>query len=452
MKETKTNKSKFNNSGFHDDESESSLNDTKRKTNGISHFLIKSHLTDSFNNITKNNSNSFNISKKETDSNIDKIKIENNDNNNDNDNNVISTKSFKSKSSINAEEEEEDKLKPKEMNELKTNLLIQEDDSIFFNFKDKLSKLSNTDDILRDTIKISMKRSNRFNNSRLGRTFIYEDIGKNSHSILKSQKFGISKTNHIITYFLNLYIFSEFINYTHIEKDTRFKVYFIPKNNSQEKFILNNSIENILSHLNIQSKNTEQFTSFINGLNDLLSDKEYNDIKKSNKKYSICLYIVLIILLLLISGISFAFYYFYQFIFEQEDLIKYSIIISSGVLALILIIILIFQIKKICQKSLYISYKKLNYMLMNYNRFNDYIEEWNKTFFENNKIRASVPISLNYIMFNLDPYQDIEIKHLDMKWFIESVYKDRKTIANDKEFIKYFIKVRSTLVDSNTIS
>ena len=334
---------------------------------------------------------------------------------------------------------------------MKTNLLIQEDDSIFFNFKDKLSKLSNADDILRDTIKLSMKRNSRFNTSRLARTFIYEDIGKNSHSILKSQKFGIAKTNHIITYFLNLYIFSEFINFTNIEKDSRFKVYFIPKDNSKEKFILNNNIENILTHINIQIKDSEQFTSFINGLNNLLNDKEYNDIKKSNKKYSICLYIVLFILLLLISGISFAFYYFYQFIFEQEDLIKYSIIASSGVIALILVIILIFHIKKLCRKNLYINYKKLNYMLMNYNRFNDYIEEWNKTFFENKKIRASVPISVNYIMFNLDPYQDIEIKHLDMKWFIQSVYKDRKTIANDKEFIKYFIKVRSTLVESNTI-
>ena len=338
-----------------------------------------------------------------------------------------------------------------DIHSIKNKELIQEDDSIFFNFKDKLSKLSSADDILRDTIKISMKRNNRFNTSRLARTFIYEDIGKNSHSILKSQKFGIAKTNHIITYFLNLYIFSEFINFTNVEKDSRFKVYFIPKNNSQEKFILNNNIENILSHLNIQSKDSELFTSFINGLNNRLNDKEYNDIKKSNKKYSICLYIVLFFLLLLISGISFTFYYFLEFIFEQEDLIKYSIIASSGVVALILVIILIFHIKKLCRKNLYKNYKKLNYMLMNYSRFNEYIEEWNKTFFENNKIRASVPISVNYIMFNLDPYQDIEIKHLDMKWFIQSIYKDKKTIANDKEFIKYFIKVRSTLVESNTI-
>ena len=88
-------------------------------------------------------------------------------------------------------------------------------------------------------------------------------------------------------------------------------------------------------------------------------------------------------------------------------------------------------------------------MLINYTRFNDYIEEWNKNFFEKNKIRVYIPISLNYIMFNLDPYQDIEIKHLDMKWFIEKVYKDKKSMTNDKEFIKYFIKVRSTLVDGN---
>ena len=78
MKETTTQKSNFNNSGFDDDESVSSLNDTKRKTNGISNFLIKSHLTDSFNNMTKNNSNSFNVSKKESEPNIDKLKIEEN--------------------------------------------------------------------------------------------------------------------------------------------------------------------------------------------------------------------------------------------------------------------------------------------------------------------------------------------------------------------------------------
>ena len=90
-------------------------------------------------------------------------------------------------------------------------------------------------------------------------------------------------------------------------------------------------------------------------------------------------------------------------------------------------------------------------MLINYTRFNDYIEEWNKNFFEKNKIRVSIPISLKYLMFNLDPFQDIEIKHLDMKWFIDKAYKDKKKMANDKEFIKYYIKVRSTLVDGNNI-
>ena len=55
-------------------------------------------------------------------------------------------------------------------------------------------------------------------------------------------------------------------------------------------------------------------------------------------------------------------------------------------------------------------------------------------------------------MFNLDPFQDIEIKHLDMKWFIDKAYKDKKSMINDKEFIKFYIKVRTTLADGNAIS
>ena len=90
-------------------------------------------------------------------------------------------------------------------------------------------------------------------------------------------------------------------------------------------------------------------------------------------------------------------------------------------------------------------------MLINYSRFNEYIEEWNKNFFENLKIRVTIPISLKYLMFNLDPFQDIEIKHLDMKWFIDKAYKGNKSMINDKEFIKFYIKVRSTLADGNTI-
>ena len=64
-------------------------------------------------------------------------------------------------------------------------------------------------------------------------------------------------------------------------------------------------------------------------------------------------------------------------------------------------------------KILFIFYD-LRYLLINYNKINDHIEAWNQNLFENYRIRVSVPISINYIMFNLNPYQNIEIKHHDI--------------------------------------
>jgi hypothetical protein len=330
-------------------------------------------------------------------------------------------------------------------NELSTNLLQTGDDNILFNFKNKLSKISSTDEIFRDTIKISMNRLNKFNKSKLARVFTYEESGKNKHYSLKSKKFGISKNKNVITYILNLYIFSEFINFTALEKDTRFKIYFIPI--SDNLFTCN--VVYVLNKLKINNDKSDQFIAFINGINELLKDKEYQDIQKNNKKFKINLFAIATFIFILICGIIFSFYYFLSFILAQENLTKYIIISSSGIIVLLLIILLFFKIVKLCKSNLYAEYNNLNYMLINYSRFSDYIEDWNKNFFENLKIRVNIPISMKYLMFNVDPFQDIEIKHLDMKWFIEKVYKDKKSMTNDKEFIKYFIKVRSTLVDGN---
>ena len=443
----------FNNSGFND-ESIYSEEDNKRKRN-ISNFLIKSQ--DSSNNNKYNDSHSINDNIKS------KIKVSNIidfDNTNNNENNNIISNTFKdTKNSINSEDEENLKIKNiiidnNTQNELSTNLMIPSDDNLMFSFKNKLSKVSSTDEIFRDTIKLSMNRTHKFNTSKLARIFTYEENGKNDNYILKSKKFGMTKNNNIITYILNLYIFSEFTNFNKIEKDPRVNLFFLPK--SKNRFIPN--VENLLNKLKIKNEKSDQFIAFINGLNELLNDKEYNEIQKKNKKYTICLYISIIFSFLLISGIIFYFLAFFNvfyleffnsFIHAQGDRIKNTITIFVGIIATILIILLIILLIKLRKKDLYIIYNNLNYMLINYTRYNDYIEEWNKNFFEEIKIRISIPISLNYIMFNLDPYQDIEIKHLDMKWLIEKVYKGKKSIANDKEFIKYFIKVRTTLVESN---
>ena len=443
----------FNNSGFNDDSLYSE--EMKPKNHRMSNFLIKSQNTDSLNNILNNNtSNSINETKKAKSSkNVDIYS----DNDNYNNNIITSSTAENVKSSINSENEDNIQIiqiKNKDIininsnsNELSTNLLQTGDDNILFNFKNKLSKISSTDEIFRDTIKISMNRLNKFNKSKLARVFTYEESGKNKHYSLKSKKFGISKNKNVITYILNLYIFSEFINFTALEKDTRFKIYFIPI--SDNLFTCN--VVYVLNKLKINNDKSDQFIAFINGINELLKDKEYQDIQKNNKKFKINLFAIATFIFILICGIIFSFYYFLSFILAQENLTKYLIISSSGIIVLLLIILLFFKIVKLCKSNLYAEYNNLNYMLINYSRFSDYIEDWNKNFFENLKIRVNIPISMKYLMFNVDPFQDIEIKHLDMKWFIDKAYQDKKSMINDKEFIKFYIKVRSTLADGNTV-
>ena len=54
-------------------------------------------------------------------------------------------------------------------------------------------------------------------------------------------------------------------------------------------------------------------------------------------------------------------------------------------------------------------------MFSNYNQFVKYVEGWNSSMFESCRIRVTIPVSLNYILFNMDPYQEIEIKDNKIK-------------------------------------
>ena len=105
-----------------------------------------------------------------------------------------------------------------------------------------------------------MGRLIRFNKSKLSREFTYEENGASNHYCLKSKKFGMAKNKNLVTYILNLYIFSEFINLHVLEKDNRFKFHFIPI--SGKKFLPNT--QNFLNTLKIESSRTEQFINFIN--------------------------------------------------------------------------------------------------------------------------------------------------------------------------------------------
>ena len=88
----------------------------------------------------------------------------------------------------------------------------------------------------------------------------------------------------------------------------------------------------------------------------------------------------------------------------------------------------------------------MKFLLKNYSRISEHIEEWNKNLFENYKIIVSAPISLNYLMFNLNPYQNIDIKHLDMDWLKKKYYKNQKDLFRNQKERKLFNMIKKNMI------
>lgn len=331
----------------------------------------------------------------------------------------------------------------------KTDSLLQNFEIISPSNKNTGKNIS-LEDIFSNQYNIPTNRPSKYSSSRLSHQFIYESNSKTTSYKIDSKKFGISQNNQIITYLINLYIFSEFANVEEIERDQRIKVVFIKQNKIEKRFSIEN-INSILNNLEIPNDKINDFENFIKGMNDILSENEYLNIhKKQIKKLIINIVLIIIMSLLIIfvgtcMGIIIA------------DMEKYSynklLLILGGIILLSFIFGLIYKIIDAKNSKLLFLYYKLRYLLINYNKFCEYVETWNKNLFENYKIRAIIPVSLNYIMFNLNPYQNVEIKHLDMNWMKQIFYKSKKNILKSDKDLQMFNSVKNNLlIDSRNNS
>ena len=156
------------------------------------------------------------------------------------------------------------------------------------------------EDIFSNQYNIPTNRPSKYSSSRLSHQFIYESNSKTTSYKIDSKKFGISQNNQIITYLINLYIFSEFANVEEIERDQRIKVVFIKQNKIEKRFSIEN-INSILNNLEIPNDKANDFENFIKGMNDILSENEYLNIhKKQIKKLIINIVLIIIMSLLII--------------------------------------------------------------------------------------------------------------------------------------------------------
>ena len=336
------------------------------------------------------------------------------------------------------------------------NNTIYEDDSLnnisfsYNNFSSKISCLIHlSDNNFENDEDNEIKHT--FRKSRIWRNFLYQsnDNENTEDSYLSNKKFGMRKNNEIITYLINLYIFSEFNNLECIKNDERLKVYFIPKNKEQNFFTYNK--EEVIQNLKISSENIENFELFLNGINDFFKEQDFLIVDNFNKKYK-CrknTNIFLLTLLLITLLTSFIFIILKNDIFVGKiQFIRYLVLFTLLILIGLNIFYDVKQIKKRNTVFLHLVYNYLYYMLNNHKKISIYVEEWNKNFFKELKIRVNVPISLNYILFNLNPYQQIEIKDLDMQMFTDK-YFEKDVSQMDKKVLDEFYKIRNSLVSNH---
>ena len=332
-------------------------------------------------------------------------------------------------------------------NSLQSDFEIIHSDDIFSNRK----KSTNYTDVIYEDLflnkyEIPMNRPSKFSISRMAHQFTYESNSKISSYKIESKKFGLSKTSEVITYLLSLFTFSEFFNLEEIQKDKRFKLFFIKKNKNQKKFIIDDATtNNILNNLEMPSNESHDFQMFIEGINQFLNQKGYINIQEKNKKKLISVYLMIALISLLILG-DFGEMYFTVNIYDNE--MSKILLVLEGILLFIFMCSLIIRIIDAKNLQLLFLYYDLRYFLVNYEPIYEYIEEWNRNLFENYKINISVPISLNYIMFNLNPYQNIEIKHLNMNSMKKQFYKSQKELFKSENEFRLFNLIQQNLLQN----
>lgn len=295
------------------------------------------------------------------------------------------------------------------------------------------------EDVFSNNYKIPLNRPHKFSVSKMGHQFIFESNSKVYTYKIEKKKFALSRNSQITTYLLSLFVFSEFLNLNELEKDNRFKVYFLKRNPQQKKFIVDDG-NLVLNSLDIPLDRANDFKSFIKGINRFLNEQEFLIIQLKNKKKLIWVYLIMTLFILGILAMGAVFYLSYKNV--HPALIGIEVAIT-----IFFIIGLIMEIIDAYNLKILFIYNDLRYLILKYNKIYEFVEGWNTSLFENYKIRATVPISLNYIMFNLNPYQDIEIKHLNMDEIKKRFYKTPGEVFKTPGELNFFNSIKQALTN-----
>lgn len=254
----------------------------------------------------------------------------------------------------------------------------------------------------------------KYNNSKISRSITYETISVNDGQRIGISKkhFEINKSSIVTTFKINDVLYSQFTNPKEIQNDRRVRVFILERNLNDDKFIYD--INDILSVLSMGNDNEKNVNDFLTGINHFFDDNDYPKIKSKN--YWNKLFILVSIIIFILIVICIISYITYTIIVSTFTTMT---ILSSSSVVVLFILLSLYQINLLRNFHIYSMFNIIYYMMLNYDAHMKYIESWNRSIFFSNRIKVSIPITIGYILFNLDPYQDIQIKHNDNNIMID---------------------------------
>lgn len=170
---------------------------------------------------------------------------------------------------------------------------------------------------------------------------------------------------------------------------------YIKFNKALSKFDVSPHNINLILGSDASSEDKKQFTKFLKDFNNYFLESDYINILKKNKQSKILkigtfAFLVCSFISIMIFGI-----------------IKFkSLTLLSGILFFFIAILLLFGcfflFRKIQQHKYVEEYSIFTYNGKNNYRMKKYVDEWNNSFFIPKGIKVTIPLHLDYIMFNYE--------------------------------------------------
>lgn len=233
--------------------------------------------------------------------------------------------------------------------------------------------------------------------------------------------FGIIKCDTITTYFLGMVSCSQFTHPDAIRNDNKVNVSFLYRGEREtdtSKLAYSTEVFKIPQDFKLPKIEKNKMRQFISALNEFFCNLEYIDNIRSltfNKRLLYLFTFLCIILLgicLYLLGVDAV-----KAINKELTYTTRKIIKTVGIS--LIVFLSIFGIKYFIGKIRRIPFRFLEeimyYRIKHADSVAGFIEKWNEELFINKQIRIWIPASLDYVMFNMDPYQDILIEPHDLE-------------------------------------